>query len=177
MYGRDETARTVLAEFESPLLHTTARWLAAQALRVADRLDPHPGESPWCPAGALRTVAGAEGDVPTLLRQWAGSDDEQRAVSEQLEAGDPFALIVGDHTGLYVLALWPVSTPRTPPTPHPRHARPRTPWLRPALHELRTRALALIRGFRENTRLPLTDGRRARGTITLTETPCPPSAN
>ncbi|MEV7284093.1 hypothetical protein AB0O01_05925 [Streptomyces sp. NPDC093252] len=149
VYGRDEASRTVvLAEFESPLLHTSARWLAAQALRIADRLDPHPEESPWCPAGALRIVGGAvgAGDVPARLREWAGSADEQRDLTARLASGDPFALIVSDHTGVYVLALWPVSTRRTPPSPRPRHARPRAP--RPALRAVGSRALALIGGAR-----------------------------
>ncbi|MEU9333887.1 hypothetical protein AB0D49_12115 [Streptomyces sp. NPDC048290] len=157
VHGRDETARIVLAEFESPHLHASAHWLATQALRIANRLDPHPAE-PWVPAAALRpvtaTVSEAEGDVPTLLRQWANSPGEQRAVVAQLESGDPFAFIAADHTGLYVLALWPVSTPRTPPTPHPRRARHRKPRLRPALHTLRTRAVAVIRSLCESVRPP-----------------------
>ncbi|MFE2045770.1 hypothetical protein ACFXAZ_33615 [Streptomyces sp. NPDC059477] len=156
VYGRNETARVVLAEFESPLLHTCAHWLAAQALRIADRLDPHPGQSSWCPAEALRpvteTITEAEGDVPTLLRHWANSPDEQHAVIAQLESGDPFACIASDHSGLYVLALWPVSAPRTPPPPRPRRARHRKPRPRPTPRNWRTRTLALIRDFRESLR-------------------------
>lgn len=117
--GGAESARVVLGTHGSPFIRPSLLWVAAQALRIADGLDPHP-RTPWAPAGALRPVPASVsdqlGDVPTRLRAWAGSNKERRAAYAQVRAGDPYALIVSDHSGVYALALWPVTIRHDVPT-------------------------------------------------------------
>ncbi|MFJ6574246.1 hypothetical protein ACIQNU_43350 [Streptomyces sp. NPDC091292] len=118
IYGRDHVGRAILGRFDSPFIKAALDWTAARALRIADALDPEPGVA-WCPVGALRTVSDAviaEGDVPTRLREWADSDTDRRDAYRQLQGGDPWALIVADHSGLYSFTIWPVSA-RASPSP------------------------------------------------------------
>lgn len=114
VYGTDANARSVLGALATPYLGRVIRWVRQQAVRVADGLDPDP-QTPWC--GALRGVEcatiNALGDAPTVLRQWARSDEARQAAYEALRAGVPFSLATADHTGRYVLAVWPVDVPVT----------------------------------------------------------------
>ncbi|MCM2389354.1 hypothetical protein [Streptomyces albipurpureus] len=153
VYGSHDTARVVLAEYQSPFIRAAVRWLATQALRIADGLDPHP-RMRWFPTGALRIIPDHIGDqlddVPAQLRAWAGSADERRATYQRLRNGDPFALIVSDHSGVYVLALWPVAMAATPTTPHADRARHRKrrqgiPLLKTFLKRLLRRSLKGVR--------------------------------
>ncbi|WP_405643034.1 hypothetical protein [Streptomyces uncialis] len=128
VYGGERRARVVLGEFRAHFIRPAVAWLNAKALMIANRLDPHPRSS-WCPPQALQVIpdsVGAQlGDVPAQLRAWAVCRDERRQVIERLREGDPFALIVSDHSGVYAFTLWPVTVAATPPPSPPGRARHR----------------------------------------------------
>ncbi|MFJ6655029.1 hypothetical protein ACIQNG_01490 [Streptomyces sp. NPDC091377] len=121
VYGRCQNVRVTLGRFRSPFIKPALGWAARRALHIAERLDPAPGV-PWCPAPALRPAPdalAAEGDVPTRLRQWAASETEQLDAYRQLRGGDPWALIIADHSGIYSFTVWPVNTRTAPHPPLP----------------------------------------------------------
>ncbi|MGW4031040.1 hypothetical protein ACWEFL_17265 [Streptomyces sp. NPDC004838] len=117
--GSGRRVRVVLGVFSSPYPGRVLRWLRGQALRLADGLDPDPEAGP-VHSGALVPVPYSLtfllGDGPALLRQWADSSSELRKALGQLAGGEPFLLVVSDHSGVYVLTAW--STTPTPAPPH-----------------------------------------------------------
>jgi hypothetical protein len=109
--GAGHRAGLTLGRFTSPSHGRVLRWLRAQALRIADGLDPDPATTPH--PTALRPVPAptGTGDVPAELRQWAHGHGHRSRARRNLGHGLPFLLVSADHTGLYALMAWPLPTP------------------------------------------------------------------
>ncbi|WP_157876758.1 hypothetical protein [Streptomyces graminilatus] len=110
VYGRDFEVPYLLAAFQaiSPVL--ALRWLRAQALHIADRLDPDPQRSPWV-RPAMRLDPAPDPDCPTKLRFWCTSRAVQRAAHEWIESGVPLLVVVPDVECRFTLSVWPVRMP------------------------------------------------------------------
>lgn len=140
VYGTGETLQYVLGTFQtfSPVL--VIRWLRGEAVRIADRLDPDPGRSPWFP-----TPTGCEAapvhDAPTELRMWATRSEGEREAREHIKGGHPLFVTATDPDCTYVLSVWPVRLsaesdrwPREPLThrigglSHPLYVLAENPW-------------------------------------------------
>jgi hypothetical protein len=104
--------RFSLGTFSSPYPGRVLRWLRAQALRIADGLDPDPGTAA-CPL-ALRPDPAAPvrhlGDAPTELRDWASGDGRRLEARRVLADGRPFLFVSADYTGWYALIAWPAGS-------------------------------------------------------------------
>ncbi|MFI6639197.1 hypothetical protein [Streptomyces sp. NPDC050504] len=110
------TARVVLGAFRTPDVRLMIGWLADQALRIADGLDPAPDVHWLDPAqrGALMTSGSLTQlpSAPAELRAWCADPEERRTAYDRLRAGRQFVLGAADHTGTY--ALWVVPCPNHP---------------------------------------------------------------
>ncbi|WP_340558593.1 hypothetical protein [Streptomyces sp. GSL17-111] len=119
VYGTGTSAPYILGAFHtlSPVL--ALRWLRAQALRIADRLDPDPHRTAWVrPFMRMPTVPAP--DAPTLLRAWAAASAGRGPAREHLKAGRPLSATFPDADCTYTLSIHPARSlcgvpSRTPP--------------------------------------------------------------
>ncbi|MGC5344091.1 hypothetical protein [Streptomyces sp. DT171] len=86
------------------------RWLRWQAERLANGLDPDPGNA-WFPAAVLRPVPLFGADVPTELRAWAADDERQGNAVRRLAAGSEVEFVARDETGWYGVTARPLLIP------------------------------------------------------------------
>ncbi|MFI6641819.1 hypothetical protein [Streptomyces sp. NPDC050504] len=109
------TVRVVLGTFRTPYPGRAVRWLSAQALRVADGLDPDPGVGWLAPEQRGALVTSPELDrlpsAPAALRAWCADEAGRRTAYERLREGRPVVVEAVDHTGAYVLWAVPVEAP------------------------------------------------------------------
>ncbi len=114
VYGTGRVARYVLGAFQtiSPVL--ALRWLRAEALRTADRLDPDPRHSAWV-RPFMRVPSAPVPDCPAGLRAWAAEADGRRAARERLKAGRPLCATFPDTDCTYTLSVRPVWLPAAAP--------------------------------------------------------------
>lgn len=132
------TREVLLATYRGRSPRLAARWLRAQALRLARLLSPDPGalflrDAPLVTAGPDVSRPDAE------LRAWADSDQAYEHAFRALAAGRAFVFAVTDHDARYLLRVYPLPTRRPAPPqaqspawcpPHSpagtgRHLRPR----------------------------------------------------
>ncbi|MFI1888700.1 hypothetical protein [Streptomyces jumonjinensis] len=96
---------------ESPRL--AVRWLAGQAVRLADLMEPHP-LMPWLSEnpGAIREVGDAESEsqAPEELRAWESDSEELGAAMKMLVEGEFFRLVVSDDGMVINLTARPMPT-------------------------------------------------------------------
>ncbi|WP_431783249.1 hypothetical protein [Streptomyces chumphonensis] len=119
VYGTGATAPYILGAFQtlSPVL--ALRWLRAQALRIADRLDPDPHRAAWVrPFMRMPTVPAP--DAPALLRAWAAASAGRSPAREYLKAGRPLSATFPDTDCTYTLSIHPArSLTEQPTSPRP----------------------------------------------------------
>ncbi|MFJ6569919.1 hypothetical protein ACIQNU_21105 [Streptomyces sp. NPDC091292] len=123
VYGTARTAHHLLGAHDtiSPIL--AVRWLRSQALRIADRLDPDPGRSPWV-RPVMRQHTAPQPDSPTQLRVWADNPARQQAARLRIKAGHPLLILIPDTDCSYTLTVRP---PHSPPGPAMRECQATTP--------------------------------------------------
>ncbi|WP_234022255.1 hypothetical protein [Streptomyces ipomoeae] len=122
------TREVLLATYRGRSPHLAARWLRAQAFRLARLLSPDPG------AVFLRDaplIAGRP-DVPrpdAELRAWADSDQAYEHEIRALAAGRAFVFEVTDYDARYSLRVYPLPTrrPAPPQAPVPARCPPHSP--------------------------------------------------
>ncbi|GAB3951752.1 hypothetical protein [Streptomyces sparsus] len=122
VYGTGETVPYVLGTFRtiSPVL--ALRWLRAEALRIADRLDPDPQHSAWV-RPFMRLPSVPLPDCPTGLRVWAADQGGQREARRHIRSGRLLSATFSDADCTYTLSVLPVLLPTDkPPSPSPEPA-------------------------------------------------------
>jgi hypothetical protein len=109
----------LLGRYAGPSGRLALGWLREQARRVADGLDPDPATARWVTEGTVGRVPDRLADVPTELRRWCEDEERQEDAAERLAEGLSFRLAAADHTGSYVLRVWPVGVvvPRSGASP------------------------------------------------------------
>lgn len=116
-HGLSGTREVLLATYRGRSPRLAARWLRAQAFRLARLLSPDPG------AVFLRDaqLVTAGPDVPrpdAELRAWASSDQAYEHALRALAAGRAFVFTVTDYDARYSLRMYPLPT-RRPAPPQP----------------------------------------------------------
>ncbi|MFI5687383.1 hypothetical protein [Streptomyces sp. NPDC051636] len=105
--GTGESARYVLATYQtiSPVL--ALRWLRSEALRIADRIDLDPLSSGWVHPSML-VASMPLPECPAELRAWTIDQTEEREARQHLKGGHPMFAKFLDTDCTYTLSVWPV---------------------------------------------------------------------
>ena len=93
------------------------RWLCAQAVRLADRLDPQPGQG-WAQGNAGKALRRLPDELPEdwpdpgqTLRGWCTDEKQRQETAHSLMNGEPFILATRDCTAFYSLTARPALLP------------------------------------------------------------------
>ncbi|MGP4113914.1 hypothetical protein ACTWP5_23760 [Streptomyces sp. 4N509B] len=111
----DDGREIHLGGYRAETPQAAVRWLVGQAARLADRLDPRPGQGWACgdAAGALRRLPAAlPDDWPDpgrTLREWCTDEDQRQETVRMLLNGECFVLATRDETAFYSLSAHPVA--------------------------------------------------------------------
>ncbi|MFJ8332887.1 hypothetical protein [Streptomyces sp. NPDC094437] len=108
VHGTGENAQCVLATFQSISPKLALRWLAGQALHLAERLDPTPTRTPWV-SPLMHTITYPAPPGPTRLRAWATDPTELHSARAHIKNGYPLFVRFTDADCTYTLTAWPVA--------------------------------------------------------------------
>ncbi|MFJ2813830.1 hypothetical protein [Streptomyces sp. NPDC087294] len=129
--GTGEPTWLVLGTFQSISPKLILRWLAGEAVRVADRLAPRPTGTPWV-SPLMHAFRLPDPGCSGELRAWAADTDELHAARTHIKRGYPlYVTFTDDDDCTYTLTVWPVNsrTPHDSYTPAPAPA-PSPVWHR-----------------------------------------------
>jgi len=116
------TREVLLAAYRGRSPRLAARWLRAEALRLARLLSPDP-EAVFLRDASL-TAAGPDVPRPDAeLRAWADSEQAYEHALRALATGRPFLFTVTDYDARYSLRVYPLPTRRPAPLQAPVPAR------------------------------------------------------
>ncbi|MFD7106077.1 hypothetical protein [Streptomyces celluloflavus] len=132
-YRCEATARNLsghrevlLATYRAATPRLAARWLRAEAQRLARLLAPEP--SAPCLRGAPLVPTAAHAPRPDYyLLVWAGDDNQYDHALRILCAGNAYVLAVTDYDARYSVRVYPLPVQRAPQTPAPAGCFPCAP--------------------------------------------------
>ncbi|MBT2421304.1 hypothetical protein J7F01_35290 [Streptomyces sp. ISL-22] len=138
------TREVLLATYRGWSPRLAARWLRAEAFRLARLLSPHPGAKFL--GNAPLTTAGPDVPRPDAeLRAWASSDQAYEHALRTLAAGRAFIFTVMDYDARYSIRVYALPTRRPAPPQAPVPARhPRKLPSPPGAHPTPWRGRAAI---------------------------------
>jgi hypothetical protein len=104
----DLSGEWFLGGYQATAPHLAVRWLREQARRLADALDPEPGEGVF-PAACLRRAGEGQPNPGRVFRTWMADFRYQGTQLQALAAGNQISISSGDLDVCYCLSARPVS--------------------------------------------------------------------
>lgn len=123
-HGLSGTREVIFATYRAPTPRLAARWMQAEALRLARLFAPHPGEpylgrAPVVPTGPTCPRPHA------CLYAWAQEPGQYEQALFTLAAAEPYRVSVTDYDARYNLLAAPLLMPPRPPqSPAPAGCQP-----------------------------------------------------
>jgi hypothetical protein len=107
-HSPEATGEWFLGGYQATAPHLAVRWLRVQAMRLADALDPLPGEGIF-PSGCLRPVGEGQPNPGQVFRAWVMDFRYQGTQLHALAAGRQISVSSGDRDVCYSLSARPIA--------------------------------------------------------------------